>query len=119
MLPFSVILWRLRSHHFIMAEVRNFKTLVQNEGLDPIGEIQTGINAHVYMSLLQSPLAPMQVHPHDGVWCGFISTGAKATPSRTGLPCPVPKRWKFPLWKFLWNFLTAFVQVGNMATMAR
>ena len=26
-----------------MAEVRNFETLVQNEGLDLIGEIQTGI----------------------------------------------------------------------------
>ena len=27
-----------------MAEVRNFETLVQNDGLDPIGEIQTGID---------------------------------------------------------------------------
>ena len=51
MLPFSVILWRLRSHHFIMAEVRNFKTLVQNEGLDPIGEIQTGMRTANLMLL--------------------------------------------------------------------
>ena len=30
-----------------MAEVRNFLQCLQNEGLDPIGEIQTGIAAHV------------------------------------------------------------------------
>ena len=30
-----------------MAEVRNFETLVQNEGLDPIGEIQTYIYIYI------------------------------------------------------------------------
>ena len=33
----------VENHHFIMAEVRNFETFLQNEGLEPIGEIQTGI----------------------------------------------------------------------------
>ena len=27
----------VENHHFIVAEVRNFEALVQNEGLDPIG----------------------------------------------------------------------------------
>ena len=43
MLSFSVIPLEVENHHFIMAEGRNFETLVQNEGLDPIGEIQTRI----------------------------------------------------------------------------
>ena len=33
----------VENHHFLMAEVRNFLQCLQNEGLDPIGKIQTGI----------------------------------------------------------------------------
>ena len=36
----------VENHHFTMAEVGNFEALVQNEGLDPIGEIQTGMHKH-------------------------------------------------------------------------
>jgi hypothetical protein len=37
----------VENHHFIMAEVGNLEALVQNDGLDPIGEIQTGIYIYI------------------------------------------------------------------------
>ena len=42
----------VENHHFIMAEVRNFETVVQNEGFDPLGEIQTGI--YIYICIFTS-----------------------------------------------------------------
>ena len=70
------------------------------------------------------PSLPCKCIPTMGcgsvVWIHFHRSKGYSLQDRSAVPCaPVPKRWKCPLWKFLWNFLTAFVQVGNMATMAR